>query len=163
MVIRNAYLVTKDYYAAEDICQETFVRLNARLDQIPDENVRSWLLRTSRRLALDHQRNEERRGDSPAYTEWEEEMEAHVASECFDLSELLEKREEIRARKETLMLLKERRPLWYDVLLMSCVEEMCNGAIGLQLDITPSLVSKWKERAGRWLRECYEKDYLEGE
>ncbi len=163
MVIRNAYLVTKDYYAAEDICQETFVRLSDRLTQVPDESVRSWLLRTSRRLALDHRRNEERSGVRIEYMDWESGLEERADTGYFDLSDLLEECERIQAKKETLLLLKEQRPLWYQVLLMSRVEGMRNGAIGLELHVTASLVSKWKERAGRWLRERYEKDYLDAE
>ncbi|MCD8197488.1 MAG: sigma-70 family RNA polymerase sigma factor [Lachnospiraceae bacterium] len=163
MVIRNAYLITKDYYAAEDICQETFVRFSDRLAQVPDESVRSWLLHTSRRLALDYRRNEERNSARIEYMARESGLEEQADTRYFDLSDLLEECEKIQAKKETLLLLKEQRPLWYQVLLMSRVEGMRNGAIGLELDVTASLVSKWKERAGRWLRERYEKDYLDAE
>lgn len=38
IVIRNAYLFVKDYYIAEDICQETFIRLERNLGTVPPEN-----------------------------------------------------------------------------------------------------------------------------
>ncbi|MCD8242034.1 MAG: sigma-70 family RNA polymerase sigma factor [Lachnospiraceae bacterium] len=161
MVIRNAYLITEDYYAAEDVCQETFIRLNARLDLVPDENVRAWLLRTSKRLALDYRRNEKRRREHLEYIDADEGQEKWPVSGCFDLSELLAEKEEIRKKRETLLLLKEQRFLWYETLLLSHVEKMRNAEIGQKIGVTASLVSKWKERAGSWLRDRLEKDYLD--
>ena len=53
MVIRNVYQRMKDYYAAEDICQETFIRLAGHLDEVPPEKVKAWLICVSDNLALD--------------------------------------------------------------------------------------------------------------
>ena len=39
IVIRNAYLFVKDYYIAEDICQETFIRLERNLGTVPPERA----------------------------------------------------------------------------------------------------------------------------
>ena len=56
IVIRNAYLFVKDYYIAEDICQETFIRLERNLGTVPPEKVKGWLLCVSERLAIDYLR-----------------------------------------------------------------------------------------------------------
>lgn len=53
--------------------------------------------------------------------------------------------------------LKEVRPNWHDALMMSYLEHKDNSSIGKELGATPALVSKWKERGQRWLREEYEK------
>lgn len=39
VVIRNAYVYVKDYHVAEDICQETFIRFEQKMETIPDEKV----------------------------------------------------------------------------------------------------------------------------
>ena len=57
--------------------------------------------------------------------------------------------------------LKKEKPQWYDVLFMSLYEGMDNHAIALEMGIKPSLVSKWKERAIKWLKKAYEKEYKE--
>lgn len=41
---------------AEDICQETFVRLYQELDRIRDETASAWLYRVARNLVTDHVR-----------------------------------------------------------------------------------------------------------
>lgn len=41
--------------------------------------------------------------------------------------------------------------------MMSYLEHKDNSSIGKELGATPALVSKWKERGQRWLREEYEK------
>ena len=53
MVIRNIYLYV-DYYTAEDLCQETFIRLQKYLERVKPEKVKAWLLAVSEHLALDY-------------------------------------------------------------------------------------------------------------
>ena len=57
LVIRNVYVIVKDYHEAQDICQEAFSRLLLRLDKVPPKKVRPWLLRVSKHLAIDHLRD----------------------------------------------------------------------------------------------------------
>ena len=40
-----------DYHTAEDICQETFLRLSETLDNVNARMVKAWLLVISERLA----------------------------------------------------------------------------------------------------------------
>ena len=43
-----------DYHTAEDICQETFLRLSENLDHVNARMVKAWLLVVSERLAKDY-------------------------------------------------------------------------------------------------------------
>ena len=43
-----------DYHTAEDICQETFLRLAENLDSVNSKMVKAWLIVVSERLAKDH-------------------------------------------------------------------------------------------------------------
>lgn len=154
MVIRNAYMYVKDYYVAEDICQETFIRFARNMELIPDTKVIAWLLRVSERIALDHLRKGNRRKTALGLEEYEEILED---TRYMDVSGMIIQKEELKNRKRVLDRLGEAHPLWYEAILMSCLENMDNKTIGAELGVTPALVSKWKERGKRWLREEYEK------
>ena len=55
-VVRHAYSMLQNRATAEDICQETFLRLDRDLHKIPPEKVKSWLFSVSGRLVLDYLR-----------------------------------------------------------------------------------------------------------
>lgn len=154
LVIRNAYLFLKDYYMAEDVCQETFIRLGENLHKIPPEKVKAWLIRVSEHLALDILRKGGKYKTEPI-----DNHEDLPGNGDFDLSSMMVRREETENRGHVLEKLKYERPLWYEALLMSALENMDNGSIGKRLGVTPGLVSKWKERARCWLREHYREEY----
>lgn len=156
MVIRNAYLFVKDYYTAEDICQETFIRLEKNLDRVLPEKVSSWLVCVSERLALDYLR----KGGKYKTKVGLDEIEVNLLVDKYsDLSCFIEKKEEYEQTEKVLKRLKKEKPLWYEVLCMSYLENMNNPSIGKELGVKPALVSKWKERAKSWLKTAYEEEY----
>lgn len=155
VVIRNAYMYVKDYHTAEDISQEAFARLGENLDRVAPEKVRTWLLRVSGRLAMDHLRKGGKCEVTLGLEEFSEEL---VSNDYSDLSEMMVRKEDIEYRTNALMKLKEERPQWYDVLLMSYLEEMDLRSIGKELGIKPSLVGKWRERARDLLWDWYTED-----
>lgn len=158
MVIRNAYLLVKDYYLAEDICQETFIRLGKHLDHVPPEKVKAWLIYVSGRLAVDCLRKGGKYETKIGVDETELEL---LIENDYDLSCLIVKKEEYEQRGKVLKQLKKEKPLWYEVICMSYLEDMDNPSIGKELGVKPSLVSKWKERGKRWLKTAYEKECTE--
>lgn len=155
IVIKNAYLYVKDYHAAEDICQETFIRLGENLDRVEPEKVKRWLLRVSEHLAIDYLR---KGGNNKVSVGLDGIKEFSADRRYSDLSALLEEREEQELKTAALIRLRREKPIWYDTMLMSYVEEMDNHAIGNELGVKASLVSKWKERARRWLNAVYEEN-----
>lgn len=159
IVIRNVYLFVRDYYSAEDICQETFIRLDKNLNHIPPEKVQSWLICVSGRLAIDYLRKGGRYETEVGVDEKELEL---VIENDSDLSYLIEKKEEYEQRGKILKQLKKEKPLWYEAICMSYLEDMDNPSIGKELGVKPSLVSKWKERGKRWLKTAYEEENKEG-
>lgn len=154
LVIRNAYLFLKDYHAAEDICQETFIRLGENLHKVPPEKVKAWLIRVSERLALDHLKK-----GGKYEIELSDNHDEYASNGDSDLSSMMVRREAVENTGRVLEKLKKERPLWYEVLSMSILENLDNSTIGNLLGVKPGLVSKWKERARRWVRESYEQEY----
>lgn len=158
LVIRNAYLFVKDYHTAEDICQETFIRLGENLEKVRPEKVKPWLIRVSERLALDYLKKGGKHAVTPGLEACGEEF---ADEHYFDLSSMMVQREEVEYRERALDRLKMEKPEWYEILVMSCLEDMDNRTIGEELGVKPNLVSKRKERARRRLRDIYRDDYEE--
>lgn len=159
LVIRNAYLFVKDYHTAEDICQETFIRLGENLDRIPPEKVKAWLIRVSERLALDYLKKGGKYTIDLGVEEYSEEF---MNDDYPDLSSMMVRKEEVECKERVLEKLKRERPLWYETIIMSSLEDMDNSSISKELGIKPNLVSKWKSRARRWLRDKYKEDEEKG-
>ena len=156
LVINNVKLFV-EYHTAEDICQEAFIRLGLRLNNIKPECVPGWLLQVSERLAIDFMR---KGGQYKTYIGLENYDETLYDLDA-DPSHIVVEKEDIREHRIVLERLKKEKPQWYDVLFMSLYEGMDNHAIALEMGIKPSLVSKWKERAIKWLKKAYEKEYKE--
>lgn len=54
-LMRIAYRVTYDMEAAEDVCQEAYIRLFDRLDKFPTrQDARYWLIRVVKNLSLNY-------------------------------------------------------------------------------------------------------------
>lgn len=155
MVFRNVYYMLNDYYAAEDICQETFLRLSRDIDRIRPGNVKSWLIRVSNNLAIDYTR----KGGKYQVNVGLDESTMETAEEFWvDPVQILEKKEKCADRERVLSRLKEEKPQWYEVIVMSYLEGMDNRTIAGKLGISPMLVSKWKERGKKWLQEAYREE-----
>jgi RNA polymerase sigma-70 factor (ECF subfamily) len=62
LAVRVAYSVVRHHQDAEDVAQEAFVRAHKCFHQLRDrDSFRSWLVRTTWRLAIDHRRSAKRR------------------------------------------------------------------------------------------------------
>jgi len=64
-VYRQAHWMLGDPQAADDICQETFLRAFQKLHSFRDGSFRGWLLRIAQRLCLDELRRRKRRQTTP--------------------------------------------------------------------------------------------------
>lgn len=60
-VYRQAHWMLGDPHAADDICQETFLRAYRKLSSFRDGSLRAWLLTIANRLCLDELRRRKRR------------------------------------------------------------------------------------------------------
>lgn len=156
MVVRNLCLYV-DYHTAQDLCQETFIRLSEHLDSVKPEKVKAWLLIVSEHLALDYLR---KGGKYTTIVGLRVERE-----ELFDLStdteQLVEEREESRKKFKVLSRLKKEKRELYDALILRYVGRMSDKKIGEEMGIKKSLVVKRRQRAREKLREWYKKEYPE--
>ncbi len=157
VTFRNICLFV-DYHTAEDICQETFLRLSAHLDQVHPKMVKAWLMVVSERLAKDFLK----KGGKYTTRLGLNLDEIDIADLSSDVECMVEEVEESRKKGKVLNYLKKEKPEWYDVLLMKYLENMSDRTISRKLGVKESLVGQWRHRARLWLREKYSSEYEKG-
>lgn len=150
MVIRNISLFV-DYHTAEDLCQETFIRLGENLDCVKPEKVKAWLLVVSEHLALDYLR----KGGKYRTTVGLKLEQEEFIDPGSDVELIVEEREESRKRIKVLGRLKLEKRDWYDALILRYVGRMSDKEISRTKKIKKSLVGKWRQRAQEKLRKWY--------
>ena len=75
LIFQTAFLYIKEWYAAEDIMQETFLRYYIYMEHTRVENTKSWLLTTAKNIALNYIRDNSR----STVLSMEDEEEAYMA------------------------------------------------------------------------------------
>lgn len=156
MTFRNICLFV-DYHTAEDICQETFLRLAENLDCVNSRMVKAWLIVVSERLAKDYLK----KGGKHAARIGLRLDEVDLADLSSDVENMVEELEESRKKGSILKRLRKEKPEWYDVLLMKYLEDMSDRMIGRKLGIREALVGQWRRRARLWLQDRYFSEYEE--
>ena len=158
IVIRNICLYV-DYHTAEDLCQETFIRLQKYLDRVKPAEIVSWLIVVSEHLAMDHLKKGGQYTTVPGLNM----ADAELLEFCSDPAEIVLEREDSRKRLRVLERLRRERWDWYDVLMLYYVGRMTDGEISREKGIRRSLAAQWRKRAQDWLREMYKEEETEGE
>ena len=72
ILVRVVYRITGNMDAAEEICQEAFIRYYQRMDTLPDaQQGKYWIIRVAKNLALNHEKRKgrERRAYERSYHE----------------------------------------------------------------------------------------------
>jgi RNA polymerase sigma-70 factor (ECF subfamily) len=150
MLHRVARSITRDASEAEDIVQETFLRVVRHQRELAElRDAQTWLIRITWNLALDRKRRARRR---PHFDDFEE------MARCLPAGELSAELAVIAAERHARMLLlidtlpvRER-----EVLLLSLVKEQSPVEIALVLKTTDSTIRSLLYRARKTLRVLME-------
>jgi RNA polymerase sigma-70 factor (ECF subfamily) len=150
MLNRVARAITRDASEAEDIVQETFLRVLRHQNELAElRDARTWLIRITWNLALDRKRRARTR---PQFDDFEE------VARCLPVSELSAEAVVIAAERHARMLLlidtlpaRER-----EVLLLSAVKELSTVEIAVVLKTTDSTIRSLLYRARQTLRVLIE-------
>jgi RNA polymerase sigma-70 factor (ECF subfamily) len=153
MLNRVARSITRNTSEAEDIVQETFLRVLRHQNDLAElRDARTWLIRICWNLALDRKR---RAKTQPQSDDFEE------VARCLPVSELSAEAAVIAAERHARMLLlidtlpaRER-----EVLLLSAVKELSTVEIALFLKTTDSTIRSLLHRARQALRVLIEAEW----
>jgi len=118
LLVRVVYRITGDSEAAEEICQEAFIRYYERMNTIPDiPQAKYWLIRVGKNLALNHEKRKgrERRAYQRAYHEPKKNPETGEESllKAESQDTVQKALEQLPEKMRTVLVLKEYGDLNY--------------------------------------------------
>jgi RNA polymerase sigma-70 factor, ECF subfamily len=150
MLTRVARSVTRNASEAEDVVQETFLRVLRHHSELAElRDARTWLIRITWNLALDHKRRAKTR---PQFDNFEEMTRGLATCELSAEAEVIAA--EYRARM--LLLIDALPAKEREVLLFSAVKELSTVEIAAVLKTTTSTIRSVLYRARLALRVLVE-------
>ena len=149
-----------DEQLAEDVAQETFLKMYEHLDYLEDDMVKNWLVVVSGNIAKDYIR----KGGKYETDETEPITLTETMDECVESAEesyenSIKKKAALDLLRTALMLLYEKNPIWYYVILDCCHLGMSSAEISKVLHITTGNVDVIKSRARTYLRKKLGKEF----
>ena len=159
LVLKNANNHVQRHIA-EDITQETFLKLYEHLDHLQDEQIKPWLLIVSSNIAKDYGR----KGGVYENISYEAEDNLTIIEECNETPEqCIERVVNQKAARDLLRtaleLLYERNPLWYYIVVDYYMMDMSDKEIGETLNLSASHVNVHRLRARQFLNKKLGKQY----
>ena len=144
-VYRIAYSVLRDSQDAEDVAQETFLRVVKNVGDLPlIRDERAWLARIAWRLALTKASKRRKRRNVEVDIGEDSEARSRLRGATDDSRELLHLVEQLTASLPATL----RHPL-----MLSAIEEMSNREVARILNISETTVRTRIHRARKLLRE----------
>ena len=158
MVLSNAKRYV-GYDLAQDVAQETFLKMFLHLDYLDDEKVKPWLLVVSQNTAI----NAMKKADPvDELTEETTENDLDGQTHGDSAEEYCIKKEAVHELLRTAFeLLYKKNPIWYDVMLNSYLLEMSSKEVAKLLNLTVANVDVIKLRARTYLSKMLGKRYRE--
>lgn len=158
LVIHVARSRINDYHHAQDICQETFMKMFRYVDlSQSDETIRAWLVVVADNMAKDllKKGGKYRQMYEADITTVETARVLVSGNEYFD--EII--RKDFRSR--ILDHLQEVNPEQFEIVSLVCCLQMSVGDVAKRMHMTYNQVSMKLYRARSWIRAHYLAEYQE--
>ena len=161
LVLKVAYIYSgNNYDAAEDITQDTFLKLYTGFKDFKREKIPAWLYTVTKNSALNY-RKKHRRLVSMDDEEsgLENILSAESTEDSYIEREHMTETEELNNR--ILSGLMEKNPRWHDAVLlayyMDIPQERAAEIMGVRIGVLHSIL----HRAKVWIRKTYGTEYEE--
>lgn len=160
LVLKAAYIYSgNNYDAAEDITQDTFLKLYTRFDDLKKGNVSAWLFTTAKHAALNYREKHRHEilsldGEDPP-----EEPHRESIEEEYSENELERARAGLHDKIFTELLKKNQR--WYEAVYLTCYMGIPQERVAKMMDIRLGALHAILNRARKWIRKTYGVEYEE--
>ena len=149
-----------DHQTAEDVSQDTFLKMLQHMEYLDDSTIKQWLIVVSGNIAKDYLKKMDR---TELHTidileqEMLHEQMCDSAEHCFEQEE---KRKAANRLLETAcQLLYEKNPLWCFVLIDCGILGLKSSEIAKALNLTTGNVDVIRSRARKYLKKHLGKDF----
>ena len=161
LVLKAAYIYSgNNYDVAEDITQDTFLKLYTKFDDLKGGNLSAWLFTTAKNAALNYKKKHGREilsVDDEEYTDDEPYRES--TEEEYAENEL--ERERARLHDRIFQGLMEKNPRWYEAVFLAYYMEIPQEKVAQMMDIRLGVLHSILHRAKKWIRKTYGVEYEE--
>ena len=161
LVMNNAKKYV-DHQTAEDVAQDTFIKMLENLEGLEDATVKDWLAVVSMNIAKDYAK---KGGSVELHSMDPCELVEQIEGACESAEECFEKEAKQKAARELVRtacsLLYEKNPNWYYILIDSCIVGMTSSQIAKVLNTTPGNVDVMKSRARAYLKKKIGQQYYD--
>lgn len=161
LVLKVAYIYSgNNYHVAEDIAQDTFLKLYMGFDELKNGNISAWLFTTAKNSALNHKKKYKRE----MITDDDEILKKDVksgksAEEGYLEHDLGIKRAELNRR--ILDGLIEKNPRWHEAIILVYYMEVPQAKAAEMLGIKVNVLHSMLHRAKNWIKKNYNAEYEE--
>ncbi len=155
LILKVAFDMTRDFHLAQDICQETFLKLLGYQDYVDEKRVKYWLTVVAANKIRDHFRKGGKYTIVP--TNLEDMYNIQEKENCIDayLNQL--GMQELQNRM--LEGLRKKNSDWYEVFILVEYLEVPRKQIAKQRNIGLSTVDSYLRRSREWLKSHYYEEY----
>lgn len=150
LVFSICYKVTGDYFAAEDLTQETFLSAYRKFDSFEGENEKAWLCRIATNKSIDYLRSAGRKSVPTEDVFFEQQCETRGSPEEICLEE--------EVRERLLNLCSQLKPPYDEIAKAVYYDEMKAEEIAKSRNENIKTVQTRIYRARDMLRKLYGKE-----
>lgn len=160
LVLKAAYIYSgNNYDAAEDITQDTFLKLYIRFDDLKNGNVSAWLFTTAKNAALNYREKHRREVFSIDNEDTVEEPCSESTEELYSEDE--QERERAGLHNKIFRGLMEKNPRWYEAIYLVCYMEIPQERVADMMGMRIGALHVLLNRARKWIRKTYGVEYEE--
>lgn len=149
VILKVAYDTLQDYHMAQDVCQETFLRLGFYFDYIPRKKRKPWLIVVASNYAKDLLKKGGKYSTTvglPEVDEAEEQADDVIEKHLEELSVQ-------KAVSSVLNRLREKKVLWYEVLVLVEYLEVPRKRVAEEYGLSVPALEGYLRRAKEWIRD----------
>lgn len=157
-VYKIALYYTRDSYTAEDIAQKTFYNFYLHSENVREDRIRAYLLRTARNLSFNWTRDSKWELQAEYLETLPEEKVSILGPEDTYLREA-HQRDITEFMDGVMIRLREENESWYDILTLVYGLGKKQEDVAYELGISLEVLHSKLYRAKRWIRKKYEKEY----
>ena len=161
LVLKAAYIYSgNNYDAAEDITQDTFIKLYTGFEDLKHGNISSWLFTTAKNAALNYKKKHDREilqiDDETHQTE---EPLRESAEDEYAENELERSRRELH--EKIFAELMEKNPRWYEAVILVYYLEIPQAKAADMMGIRLPVLHSILHRARKWINRTFGAEYEE--